>query len=49
MLVQTPNEQDFIEMDIDMSKFKVDKEIENVQYGWYEGNYIAIKKETEWE
>jgi len=47
MLVQTPNEQDFNEMDIDMSKFKVDKEIENVQYGWYEGNYIAIKKETE--
>jgi hypothetical protein len=43
MLVQLANEQDFNEMDIDYSKFKIDKEIGDVQYGWYDGVYIAIK------
>lgn len=44
MSVQLPNEQDFIEMNIDMSKFKLDKTIDNIQYGFYKGSYIAIKK-----
>ena len=43
MKVQLPNEQDFIEMNIDMSKFKLDKTIDNIQYGFYNGSYIAIK------
>jgi len=44
MLVQLSNDQDFIEMDIDMSKFKLDKTIGEVQYGWYDNIYIAIKQ-----
>ncbi len=43
MKVQLPNEQDFIEMNIDMSKFKLDKTIDNIQYGFYNGTYIGIK------
>jgi len=43
MKVQLPNEQDFIEMNIDMSKFKLDKSIDGIQYGWYKGTYIGIK------
>ena len=43
MLVQTANEQDFIEMQIDMDKFKIDKEIGDIKYGWYDGMYIAVK------
>lgn len=46
MLVQLPNEQDFLPMDIDMGLFKEDKCIGDISYGWYEGSYIAIKKEN---
>lgn len=44
MLVQLPNEQDFLPMDIDMSLFKEDKQINDIKYGWYNSVYIAIKE-----
>lgn len=44
MTVQLPNEQDFTEMPIDLTKFKEDKTIDGIQYGWYKGTYIGIKK-----
>ncbi len=44
MSIQLPNEQDFVEMNIDMSLFTHDKTIDNIQYGFYKGTYIAIKK-----
>ena len=44
MQVQLPNENDFIEMDIDPSRFKLDKQIGDVRFGWYEGTYIGIKE-----
>lgn len=42
MTVQLPNE-DFTEMPIDMSKFKEEKTIGEIMYGWYKGTYIGIK------
>ena len=44
MKVQLPNEQDFTEMDIDLSQFTHEKTIDGIDYGWYKGVYIAIKK-----
>jgi len=44
MQVQLPNEQDFIEMDIDLGRFKLDKQIGEVSFGWYDGTYIGIKQ-----
>lgn len=43
MTIRT-SDDNIIEMDIDMSLFKVDKEFEKEIFGWYEGTYISIKK-----
>ena len=43
MQVQLPNEQDFYEMDIDLTYFKQESIIGNITYGWYKESYIAIK------
>jgi len=44
MQVQLPNEQDFYEVDIDLSRFKLDKQIGDISFGWYDGTYIGIKQ-----
>ena len=44
MLVQLPNEQDFLPMDIDMNLFKEDKRTDNIRWGWYNGVYIGVKE-----
>jgi len=43
MSVLLPNDG-WIEMDIDMALFNAEKTIDSIQYGWYNGTYIAIKK-----
>lgn len=43
MSVLLPNDG-WVEMDIDLTKFVNDKTIDGIQYGWYKGTYIAIKK-----
>ena len=43
MSILLPNDG-WIEMNIDLTKFKEDKTIDGIQYGWYKGTYIAIKK-----
>ena len=42
MSVLIPNDG-WIEMDIDLSVFTPEKTIDGIQYGWYNGTYIAIK------
>lgn len=42
MTVLLPNEG-VAEMDIDLGRFKLDREINGIQYGWYSGTYIGIK------
>jgi len=42
-LVQLPNEQDFLPMNIDLSLFKEDKRIGDVVFGWYGETYLGIK------
>ena len=42
MSVLLPNDG-WIEMDIDLGRFKLDREINGIQYGWYSGTYIGIK------
>lgn len=43
MLMQLPNESDFIEVEIDLKDFKIDKDINGISFGWYHGTYVAIK------
>ena len=43
MSVLLPNDG-WVEMIIDLGRFKPDREIDGIQYGWYKGTYIAIKK-----
>jgi hypothetical protein len=45
LLVRFPNEYFFTNLDVDLSKFRLDKEIGDELFGWYEGIYICIKKE----
>lgn len=44
VLVRFPNESDYVEMQIDISKFKQENEFEYEIFGWYNSTYIAIKK-----
>lgn len=43
MQVQLPNENDFIELDIDESQFKEESRTDKVRFGWYKGLFIGIK------
>lgn len=38
------SDDNIIEMSIDLSRFTVDREFEDEIFGWYLGDYIAIKK-----
>jgi hypothetical protein len=44
VLVRFPNESDPVEMLIDLTLFKPEKEFDTEVFGWYDGTYIAIKK-----
>jgi len=41
-----PNESFHEDVYIDMSSFRVDKEFPDETFGWYNGTYIAIKKDN---
>ena len=42
MLILLPNDG-WVEMEIELSAFTLDKSIDGIQYGWYKGTYIGIK------
>ena len=42
--VRFPNESEHQEIDIDVDQFERRIEFDTEVFGWYEGNYIAIKK-----
>lgn len=44
MSIRMPNTDQWITADIDMSKFRQDRETDTEIFGWYDGQYIAIKK-----
>jgi hypothetical protein len=44
--VRFPNEDSWDIISIDPDLFVVSKEFENEVFGWYEGIYISILKET---
>lgn len=44
MSIRLPNTDNYVQAELDMSKFTQDRETDIELFGWYEGNYIAIKK-----
>lgn len=44
VMVRFPNESYFIEIDLDMSQFKPEKEFDDQIFGWYGDIYISVKK-----
>jgi hypothetical protein len=44
VFVRFSNESNYVRMQIDLRKFMIDKEYEDVVFGWYKGYYICIKK-----
>jgi hypothetical protein len=44
MNIRLPNTDEYVEMEIDMTKFVKEFDTDTEIFGWYEGNYIAIKK-----
>lgn len=46
MSIRLPNTDNYIQADIDLGLFIKDRESETELFGWYDGTYIAIKKEA---
>ncbi len=44
VLVRFPNECYFVEIQMDMDKFKPDKEFDDQIFGWYGDIYVSVKK-----
>jgi len=44
MSIRLPNTDDYVTMDIDLTKFVKDCESETEIFGWYKNSYISIKK-----
>lgn len=43
-MIRFPNTDDYVKANINMAEFKQDKEFDNEVFGWYRGQYVAIKK-----
>lgn len=43
-MIRFANTDYYVQMDIDLGRFTLDRETEIELFGWYEGTYIAIKK-----
>jgi len=46
MKIRLPNTEELILTDIDMSLFIVDREFEKEIFGWYNGQYISVLKNS---
>ena len=44
MIIRMPNTDQWITAEIDMDKFIHDRETDTEIFGWYDNQYIAIKK-----
>jgi len=44
MSIRLPNTDEYVQMEIDMTLFRQDRETDTEIFGWYKGSYIAIKK-----
>jgi len=44
MSIRLPNTDEYVQMEIDLTKFVKEFETETEIFGWYNKNYIAIKK-----
>jgi hypothetical protein len=46
VLVRFPNESEYQELIINLDNFEKKNEFGDEIFGWYDGTYIAIKKDT---
>lgn len=47
MSIRLPNTDNYVQADIDLERFTKDRETIIEVFGWYDGTYIAIKKESD--
>jgi len=42
--IRFPNEDYYVEIELDLDEFKPEQEFDDVIFGWYKGVYIEVKK-----